>query len=95
MRKLYLCIILLSFLFASTANALSGIDFLQIESSSQKRRIIEPIIVEFVEKGYTNVPDWVDLDQVIERLIRNEGWASDDINKIALEAATKLGMRKK
>ncbi len=82
-------------LFTSVAHAMTGVEFLRVEGTSQEHNTLEPIVIEFVAQGYKNVPSWSRLGTTMAELIRKNGWATDDINKIALEAAESLGMTKK
>ena len=92
MMKLIMTISIVLFFMASTAFATTGLEFLRIEDTSQESAMLKPIVIEFVEQGYKNVPNWAKLSNRMEELIRKNGWATNDVNEIALAAAKSLGM---
>ncbi len=94
MKKLTQCIGAAILFSTTAAYAMTGVEFLRVEGTSQENDTIEPIIIEFVAQGYKNVPSWSHLGTQMAELIRKYGWATNDINEIALEAAKSLGMTK-
>lgn len=89
--KLIMTISIVLFFMASTAFATTGLEFLSL-GATQESTMLKPIIIEFVGQGYKNVPDWCELGGRMEELIRKNGWATNDVNEIALAAAKSLGM---
>ena len=91
MKKICVLIIFFLSIVASTANATTGIEFMQLGATEQ-REAVEPLILEYVSQGHKNVPSWARLSGKIEELTRKNGWGNEDISTIALEAAKELGM---
>lgn len=94
MKKLIITMFISLFLMIGTASATTGVEFLRADWLKQFE-IIEPLIVRFVEQGYKNVPNWYNLEEEMEKLIRKKGLATEDVYDISLEAAKALGMIQK
>lgn len=96
MKKSFLMFFVISVILIihTIANAMTGLEFMKISSASEKRIVLEPVIIEYVSQGYKNVPDWSELSNKIEKAIRKNGWGNRDIHDIALDAAKAQGMTK-
>lgn len=87
--------ILAILIVASVINvqAMTGVEYLSLDNNiSAKADLLKPIIVSFVSQGYKNVPSWAGLGSAMEDLIRKNGYANEDVETIALEAAIVKGM---
>jgi len=93
MKKYFLMFLVLTVIFftCASAYAMSGLEFMKSEAR-EKRKVLEPVILDYVAKGYKKVPDWASLSNKIEGVIREKGWGSKDIKSIALDASEELGM---
>jgi hypothetical protein len=85
---------------ANASEAMSGLEFLKIDSSRDDKDIKKEVavtksfVVQFVAQGYRNIPDWALLANMMSELIRKNGYRDKDISEIAEEAAIAYGMRK-
>ena len=93
MKKYFLMFLVLTVIFftCASAYAMSGLEFMS-SSASERRKVLEPIILDYVAKGYKKVPSWGRLSGKINSLIREKGWGSKDIESITLDASEGLGM---
>jgi hypothetical protein len=93
MKKYFLMFLVLTVIFftCASAYAMSGLEFMS-SPASEKRKVLEPIILDYVAKGYKKVPSWSRLSNKIESVIREKGWGSKNIKSIALDASEGLGM---
>lgn len=94
MKRMVLAVGLL--LAATSAGAMSGLEFLQAfdKSATEARMAMAPLVRQFVEEGYHDVPDWSELAWETRALILKKGYRDQDIVEIAREAAIAKGMSK-
>jgi Bacterial regulatory proteins, tetR family len=83
-------------LAATPASAIYGLEFLQADDKNifDARDILQPVIRQFIQEGYHNVPDWLVLRDATRALILERGYRDKDIAEIAKEAAIAKGMSK-
>lgn len=84
-------IIAVALLFCTTANAMTGLEFMQSPILEQNA-ILKQLIIHYVSQGYKKVPDWIDLKIEIETQIRRWGLGDKNIEDISFEAAKQKGM---
>ncbi|WP_420905146.1 hypothetical protein [Candidatus Magnetaquiglobus chichijimensis] len=96
MKKLLAVAAVCVTLSSSAAHAMTGAEFYGIQShrnsATEYRKLLEPLIMSYVQTGCQNVPDWPELSWKINDLIRLRGLANADASQIAWEAAHGLGM---
>jgi hypothetical protein len=80
-------------LFAGSAQAMTGLEWLQASFEDQIHAL-DPCVPRFVAEGYHNVPDTGALAYYVRELILKKGYRDVDINTIAEEAAVARGMAK-
>jgi len=90
MKKAVLLLALL--LVAPAAWALATIEFMKMKPTAQYD-VVKPMLVKFLERGYKKVPDnpFV-LIKEIEKIAYEKGYTYQNVEDVALEAATGLGM---
>jgi hypothetical protein len=93
MKKNFLKILIvaIALFFCTTANAMTGLEFMQSPILEQSE-ILKQHILHYVSQGYKKVPDWIDLKIEIETQIRRWGMGNKNIEDISLEAAKQKGM---
>ncbi len=74
---------------------MTGLEFVQLESSAEVEEVLRKIIISFLEQGFRAVPNATELSQAMEYIIRKNGWRDQDISDISWSAAKSLGMKKK
>jgi hypothetical protein len=83
---------------AAPAAAMTGLEYLQAQKEDPYHQaesaLMTIFIIQFVDQGYRNVPDWASLGMYVEELIRQKGYRDKDLGEIAKEAAIAHGMRK-
>jgi hypothetical protein len=83
---------------AAPAAAMTGLEYLQAQEEypyhQAEKALMTTLIIQFVDQGYRDVPDWATLGIYVEELIRQKGYRDKDIGEIAEEAALAHGMRK-
>jgi hypothetical protein len=94
MRPILLQLGVLTSLLAFTANAtaMSALEFLRAEANNKEASIMKEVVIRLVAKGYKHVPDWVPLSRVTKEKILERGYADQDVEGIAEEAALGAGM---
>lgn len=83
---------LLALLIPQLAFGMAAIEYLKLQHAHEQARILEPIIVSFVSRGYKNVPDWAPLAHAVRALILKNGYTYQNVENVAEEAAIGLGM---
>jgi hypothetical protein len=65
-------------LAATPASAIYGLEFLQADDKNifDARDILQPVIRQFIQEGYHNVPDWLVLRDATRVLILEGGYSS-------------------
>lgn len=91
---LKLFVVAATFFICTTANAMTGIEFMKLSSGSEEKAALEPLVVEYVSQGYKNVPNWAELSRFVNDAIRKNGWGNKDLRDIAISAAKEKGMTK-
>jgi len=86
-----LFIVVAAFFICTTANAMTGLEFMRYTLFEQAD-ILKPIIISYVSQGYKQVPNWPTLASEIDVQIRRWGLGDKNIEDIALEAAKVKGM---
>lgn len=81
------CLLLSTALYAMTA-----FEFIKLENSTERRKLLEPIIFSFVSRGFKNVPDWATLGIRIRELVLKNGYSYQSLETVAEEAAKAEGM---
>jgi len=82
----------LALILSGASLAMTGVEFLKVEDASEQAKIVKPIVVTFVSRGYKNVPSWASLSSKMADLIRKNGYRYKSVEDIAEEAALELGM---
>lgn len=92
MKKIVLFMVLSLLVFTITPTfASTGLDFYKA-GVEQQMDVIDKHIVVFMERGYVNVPNWIDLHIETERIIRVN--SNENLSNIIFTAAKNLGMYK-
>jgi hypothetical protein len=85
---------------ATPVSAMTGQQFLlladddSLEGAGHMAVAVKPLVHQFVEEGYHNVPDWGELQYLMHKLILAKGYRDKDFVEIAREAAIADGMAK-
>lgn len=78
--------------WAQAASALAMIEFMKMKPTDQYSTI-KPIMLAFLQRGYKKVPDnEFILIGAMEKLAYEKGYTYQNIERVAQEAAERLGM---
>jgi hypothetical protein len=87
-----LCATLLA--FASTAHALSALEFMKMDFSRQYD-VAQPMLVTFLSAGYKKIPDNpASLVSRMKKIILDKGYQYQNVEDVGKEAAISLGMER-
>ncbi|MBF0295194.1 MAG: sel1 repeat family protein [Magnetococcales bacterium] len=81
-------------IFMPQGHGMTGLEFMELQAHNQ-HNLIEPLIREYLEAGYKNIPNWAEISYEMEDLIRKKGYSGNEVREIAFEAAIRRGMHKK
>jgi hypothetical protein len=87
-------LLLSGLLFSTMANAISAIEFLKAETDNREAEYVKPLVIQFVSRGYKNVPDWPKLSRAIRKKILEKGYTYQSLESVAEEAAIDEGMKR-
>ena len=71
---------------------MTALDFIQLESATDQRVALKPIIYEFAKNGHTGVPDWPKLSRQTRKLVLKNGVGQMQLEDVSLDAAIEIGM---
>ena len=74
------------------AQAMTGAEFMAADFSAQLAAL-KPFVLDWVAKGYKQVPDTGSLSYHVDALIREKGYGPKNLEEFVEEAAQKAGMQ--